>query len=440
MRFLRRPALGLIGRIFVILLLTVLVEFAASSWLYERARDVSVRDDEAHRLAEHLVIARKLVTEQPLAQRPAIADDLTTNRYAIEWRERLPAPPPLAPPLRHMHSKVLEWEPALIGSDLRLQLSSLRGDNVIAGGLKLSDESWLHFKMREPPSRLDLAVGRLVTALIPAIGLILIGGLLLRQTLRPMRRLADAADRVGHGDVETVDEDGPAEVRRVIVAFNAMQARIQKLIGDRTEALAAVGHDFRTPLSRLRLRADQIVDHETRESIRRDISEMDDMVGSLLAYLGGDDEGETPVATDLAVLCATIVDNAADMDRDAVYRGPDHLEMPIRALGIRRAVINLVENALHYGGSARLTLVEESDRVLIRVDDDGPGIPEEARSAVLQPFVRLDRARSRDTSGFGLGLPIVVRAVEAENGTLTLENRPEGGLRAEICLPLDRHG
>lgn len=431
----RRPTLGLIGQIFAILLLTVLIEFAASTWLYERARDVSVRDDEAHRLAEHLVIARKLVSEHPAAERPAMAADLTTNRYTIDWRGSLPPPGPVAPSLKNMYAAVIAWEPDLARSELRL-VTQPRG-GFIAGGLRLPDKSWLHFSMREPPSRIGLAVGRLVTALVPAIGLILIGGLLLRQMLRPMRRLAAAADKVGVSapQVESVPEDGPAEVRRVIVAFNAMQARIHTLIADRTEALAAVGHDFRTPLSRLRLRADQVVDDETRGAIHHDVAEMDAMVASLLAYLGGDGDAEKPVSTDLAVMCATIVDNATDLGRDASYDGPDHLETRFRALGIKRAVVNLVENALHYGGSARLSLIDDGDHVLIRIDDDGPGIPDDARATVLQPFVRLDRARSRDTSGFGLGLPIVVRAVEAEAGTLTLTNRAEGGLRAEICLP-----
>lgn len=440
MRLLPRLSLGLIGRIFAVLLLTVLIEYAASTWLYERARDYSIRDDEAHRLAEHLVIARKLVSDAPRAQRPDMSEELTTNRYVVDWREALPPPPPVSPSLDRMFQQIVTWEPELARSDLRLRLSSPGRDGIISGGLRLPDRSWLYFRMRAPLHSLDLAIGRLLMALAPAVGLILIGGLLLRQMLRPMRRLAEAAERIGHDEVESVPEDGPAEVRRVIVAFNGMQARISKLIADRTEALAAVGHDFRTPLARLRLRAETITDPATREALHHDLAEMGDMVDSLLTYLGGEEDGDPPVAADLAVLVATVVDNVQDQGRDAEYEGPDHLEMAFRPLPMKRAVVNLVENALHYGGVARVAVIEDGDMAIVRVDDDGPGIPDAMRQRVLEPFVRLDRARSRDTSGFGLGLPIVVRAVEAEGGSLSLENRSGGGLRAEIRLPRKRHG
>jgi signal transduction histidine kinase len=301
--------------------------------------------------------------------------------------------------------------------------------------LQLGDGSWLYFRTREPIYRLDFAFGRVLFALTPAIALIVIGGLLVSQVLRPLRRLAKVADQVGHGEVETVPEEGPGEVRRVITAFNAMQDRIHRLIDDRTQALAAVGHDFRTPLARLRLRSDAIDDDELRDAILGDLSEMGDMVTSLLDYLGGDGDSETAVATDLAAMCETIANDAADQGRPASYDGPDHCERVVRPTGFKRAIVNLVENAIHYGGGARVSLVESEAGVTIRVEDDGPGIPEEAQLSVLQPFVRLDRARSRDTSGFGLGLPIVVRAVEAEGGTFALSNRAEGGLSAAITLP-----
>ncbi len=431
------PTLGLIGRVFAILLLAVLVEYGASTFLYERASQFSVRQDEAHRLAEHLVIAHKLIDEAPIGERPALAAELTTSRYAVAWRPVLPGSPAVAPSLDALTRQVLDWEPDLRDRDLRLNLTSPGRDGFITGALRLGDASWITFRTRQPVRALDMAFGRILLALTPAVALILIGGLLVRQMLGPMRDLARAADRVGHGEVEPVPERGPSEVRDTIVAFNAMQARIHTLIADRTQALAAVGHDFRTPLARLNLRADAIDDDDLRDAIQHDVVEMDQMVASLLAYLSGEDEAdaEQPAATDLAVLCATLADDVTDRGGLAVYHGPDHCELIVRRVALKRALTNLVDNALHYGTRVDLRLDEAPEAITIAIDDDGPGIAPADRARALEPFVRLDPARGRDTQGFGLGLAIVRRAVAAHGGTFTLETSPAGGLSARIALP-----
>ncbi|MGK6355205.1 ATP-binding protein [Sphingomonas sp. DT-207] len=427
--------LGLIGRIFAILLLAILIEFGASTFFYERAEQISVRNDEARRLAEHLVIARKLLDEQPSDQRSALAVDLTTSRYKIWWSPGLPAKLQVPATLDRVHRQIVDWEPTLRASNLRVRLIGPARKAVIAGGLTLTDGSWMGFTTREPVHDLSFSPERILLALAPAVAIILIGGVLVRQTLLPLRRLAKAAERVGAADQEVVPEAGPGEVRRVISAFNRMQARIHRLIEDRTQALAAVGHDMRTPLARLRLRADALGDNDAVDAMTADIGEMESMIDSLLAYLGGETNGETPVAVDLAVICATIADDARDRHRQVRYSGPAHLERELRPVGFKRALVNLVENGLHYGKHVWISLEERAGEVVIRIEDDGPGIAEDALDKVLEPFVRLDHARARDTMGLGLGLSIVKRAVEAEGATLLLSNRPEGGLRAEIRLP-----
>ena len=349
-----RPSLGLIGRIVAILLLTVLIEFAASTFLYEHASQFSVRDDEARRLAEHLVIARRLIDETPPGRRPAMASDLSTKRYAVEWHPDLPPLPPIAPSLVTMRQQVIAWEPRLGASDLRLRLTSPGRSSVVTGGLRLPDDSWLYFRTLEPLDNLYLSATRVFLALIPALALIILGGLLIRRALAPMRELAAAADRVGQDDYRAVAEAGPGDVRRVVVAFNRMQERIRRLIADRTQALAAVGHDLRTPLARLRLRADAVTDGDTRNAIGRDIGEMEAMVTSLLAFLGGDSDPETRVRCDIAVLCATIVDDLEDRGLPGRYEGPDHCEIVARPNALKRALGNLVDNALHYAGSATI--------------------------------------------------------------------------------------
>lgn len=428
---------GLIGRLVAILLLTIAVEFAVSTVLYERANRFSVRDDEARRLAEHLVIGRRLVAERPPVARPAEATALSTDRYALSWEPTRPVPTMRS--LAAMRQQIVEWEPALAGSDLRLRLTSPGQRSTVAGALRLPDGSWLHFRTLQPVAGLDLRTERVLLALVPALALMVIGGLLVRRALLPLRRLATAADRIGDGSGELVHvpEAGPGEVARVIGAFNRMGERIHALIETRTQALAAVGHDFRTPLARLRLRAEEVADPGRRAAIAGDVAEMEAMVDSLLAYLGGG-EAEAPVVADVAVICATLVDDATDAGRDATYQGPEHLPMPIRRLGLKRALGNLLDNALRFGTAVRVTLGEDARAVTIAVEDDGPGIEPAMLARVREPFVRGGAERGRDTAGFGLGLAIVSRMVELEGGTLTLANRAEGGLAATISLP--RHG
>lgn len=433
-----RPSVGLLGRIVAILLLTVVIEFGVSTLLYERASQFSVREDEARRLAEHLVIARKLVAERPWQERPAMAERLTTDRYIVSWAPSLPPPPRLAAELVDMRRQIVAWEPTLATSELRLQLDAPGRHTVVAGGLSLPDGSWLHFRTRETVHAWDLTIGRILLALVPAVALLVVGALLIRRTLRPLGTLAQAAGRFGTGaagDEIILPEAGTGEVRRVIRAFNDMQRRIHRLITDRTQALAAVGHDLRTPLSRLQLRLEAVGEPELREAIGGDVAEMEAMVSSLLAYLGGESDPEMPVRIDVAVLIATIVDDFFDRGTNAEYEGPEHCEMMVRPIGLKRAVGNLVDNAIHYGGNALVSLVPEENRITIRVEDDGPGIPPEDIAAALSPFTRLDPARARNTLGLGLGLAIVARTVEAEGGTLQLTNRATGGLCAELVLP-----
>ncbi|MCI4590115.1 ATP-binding protein [Sphingobium sp. BYY-5] len=432
-----RGSLGLLGRLFAILLVTVTLEFAVGTMIYERASHLSLQDDEARRLAEHLVIARKLLAEQPITERRTLGVHLTTDRYAVHWSPAAPPPPPLSPELERMRRQIVMWEPSLEKSGLWLRITPGR-HSEINGGLQLPDGSWLYFGMHHGGGKWAFTIGRMGLALIPVLALLLAGLLLIRRTLAPLRDLTHATHKIGRGAEVLVPEAGTADVRNLITAFNAMQARIHRLIDERTETLAAVGHDLRTPLARLQLRLESVKDSEVQEAMGGDLEEMGAMLESLLAFLGGEKDPEPSVRTDIAVSIATVVDAFQDHDHDVTYEGPDHLEMDVRALSLRRSVRNLIENALHYGQRARVSLERKGNEVLIRVDDDGPGIPRDRLEEVLRPFSRLDGARQRNTRGLGLGLAIVQKAVTAEGGQLILANRPDGGLRAEICLHLPK--
>ena len=435
-----RPSIGIAGRIVAVLLLTLLLEFGVSTMLYERASRFAVREDEAHRLAEHLVISRKLIADEASEVRAGEAAELTTDRYALRWERSLPPPPPIAPSLDSMRDQIVAWEPSLAAADLRVQLVSPGRDPYVTGGLTLPDGSWLYFRTVAPLVTVDLALERILLTLIPAVALMIVAILVVRRMLFPLRRLAAAADDFGASDGGAVPEAGPGDVRRVTAAFNRMQQRIRRLISDQTQALAAVGHDLRTPLARLKLRADGIGDTSLRQAVEGDVAEMEAMVASLLAFLGGADDPEQAVRIDVAVMAATIVDSLCDAGHSAEYDGPDHLELTVKPVSLKRAVNNLTSNAVRYGEQVWLRVSKDVSHVgggiVIAVEDDGPGISEADLSRVLEPFVRLDDARGRDTVGFGLGLAIVVRTVDRLGGTFALSNRAEGGLRAVITLPV----
>ncbi|CAN5323522.1 HAMP domain-containing sensor histidine kinase [soil metagenome] len=424
----------MLGRLFLILLLTVLVEFSASTLLYERASQLSLREDEAHRLAEHLVVSRALLDKRPQDQRQRIARDLITDRYSIGWSTSPPSNPSFRPHLDSMQRQILAWEPELARSSLRLRLPALQNGSTVIGDLRLTDGSWMNFEMRGLASQGNLATSRILRALIPAILLLVFSGLLIRSTLRPLRTLIGASSKVGLGKGQPIAEVGSSEIRSLIHAFNQMQDRIHKLIESRTLALAAVSHDLRTPLARLQLRIEEVDQPTLRDELNGDVAEMDDMVASLLAFFGQQSDAEKPALSDLAVTISTLVNDAADRGLDAHYIGPDHLEVTLRASAIRRAISNLIENALHYGGRAEVRLQTSGTGLTITVDDNGPGIPEDRMAEVLQPFVRLADARERNTSGMGLGLAIVASIVEAAGGAFTLTNRATGGLSAQITL------
>jgi len=430
--------LGLLGRILLILLLTVAVEFGASTLLYERASRYSIEESDAHRLAEHLVIAEKLLSERPVAERPEAARELTTDRYIVRWSPTIPERPAFPPRQKRMEAQVTNWEKGLAESHLQLRLVPSTHGQVVGGEMRMPDGSWIVFKTREAVQVWQFAIERTLVALVPALLLLTLGALLIRSTLLPLRKLIHAIGRVGSREgAASVEEEGTAEIRGLIHAFNGMQRRIHELIENRTQALAAVGHDLRTPLARLQLRLEGVENEEDRRAMQDDIGEMDDMIASLLTFLKGEDDPEPAVAVDVAVMAATLVEDATDRGRDAVYSGPEHLDWKVRPSMLRRALSNLIENALHYGKSVEVTVREEGGELVLCVADDGPGIPADQIENALQPFVRLDVERGRNTKGMGLGLAIVQQAVALENGRLSLSNAspPATGLIAEIRLP-----
>lgn len=303
---------------------------------------------------------------------------------------------------------------------------------VIAVGLE--NGGWAEFSVRPgywPRAGPLIWLG--VVALLVVLGLVW-GA---HRTTRPLRRFAEAADRLGlDANPPPLPERGPRELRNATRAFNRMTARIRRLVDDRTLMLAAVSHDLKTMLTRLRLRAEFIEDGEQKEKAAADLDEMQAMLEATLSFARDDAADERPVAVDLAAMLQSLAADLADAGRAAAYEGPDRLTLRGRPVALRRVFENLLDNALRYGGEAAVSLRQADGRAEVRIEDRGPGIPAALRERVFDPFFRVEASRSRATGGSGLGLAVVRAVVQRHDGEIALEDRPGGGLRARVALPL----
>ena len=328
-------------------------------------------------------------------------------------------PPPHGPPGEPPHG------PTNFGFGPALRIS-----------VQLFDGSWLNvvapLDPPEPLWRPRFLVPVVFSLLVVALAALAA----VRRAVSPFATFAAAAERLGV-DVSSpaLAEGGPREVRRAAQAFNIMQGRVRRLVEDRTQMLAAISHDLRTPITRLKLRAEFVEDDAEREKMLVDLDEMERMIASTLAFARDDAAREVRRPTDVAALVQGLVEDLAATGIAARYDGPESLVMRARPMGLKRAVANLLDNAGKYGKGARVRLEARPGDVLVVIDDDGPGIAEADREAVFAPFVRLETSRSRDTGGTGLGLSIARAGIRAHGGDIHLANRPEGGLRVTVELP-----
>lgn len=282
---------------------------------------------------------------------------------------------------------------------------------------------------RSPPG---LPGGVLVLVFGLSLGAVLAVSLVfLRRLTRPLSALTEAARRAGRGDRGArVAETGPPEFRAAAAAFNEMQARIARFDADRMRTLAAVGHDLRTPLTSLRIRAEMLPAADAEPMVRT-LDEMAVMAAGLIEYAQGGGAADPARSLDLGALIGPLCD-----ERGAAFHAGGPVRARVRPVALGRAVGNLVDNAIRYGGGARVSLVSEGAEARIHVDDDGPGIPPDQLAAMFEPFVRGEASRSVETGGTGLGLAIARAIAREHGGTITLANRQEGGLRATLGLPL----
>jgi len=316
-----------------------------------------------------------------------------------------------------------------------------RGVEVMVAGLRQpGDPRWIVARTIRPP--VDAGALWLIAAQTVLLFLVLLGTtyLVLRRITRPLAQLTDQVESFArtHEAREPLVPSGPEDVSRLIAAHNLLESRIASLLDEKDVMLGAIGHDLKTPLAALRVRIESVPDEMQRARMAEVIEDLRRSLDDILSLARVGRAKDAPEAAQLAALVESVVDEFEDMGKPVDIARAERIVAPVRVTWLRRALRNLIENALRYGSTASVSLARDGQWAVLAVEDDGPGIPPEDVAAMLEPFRRGEASRNRGTGGAGLGLTITRAIVREHDGELVLANRPEGGLRAEIRLPVVR--
>jgi signal transduction histidine kinase len=382
-----------------------------------------------------LAAAVQLLGSVSAAERPRLYADIARAFPQLDIENLPPGPVPAArdldrPDLRSLHRR--------LDNSYRIFPLARDGDNHRVG-IALPDGAMISAKLLPDLRQRPFWAGPwMITLLFAIISVSMLGLWAARALTAPLSSIAKAAENFSlNGAAPPLPERGPEEIRSVAKALNRMRERITTLIDDRTKMLAAISHDLRTPITRMRLRSEFIEDDIHRHRMLSDLDQMRSMLESVLSFLRNDRKLEAMTLTDIASTLQLITDQFTDMGHKVIYDGPDHVMATVRPDDLHRSVTNLVENAARFGAVATIRLRVSPDIVTIEVEDDGPGISDARKDVMLEPFVRGDDARNMDeTAGFGLGLSIARAVVLAHGGTLSLLDRQPHGLIVRIELPV----
>lgn len=315
-----------------------------------------------------------------------------------------------------------------------LQFSGNQGYGIRA---QLDDGRWLNAAYYQYDKESLWTASSLIPLGLTALMLALISIFIARRIARPLRNLAKAAEALGRGqNMPPLLEDGPEEIKRTAQSFNKMQSRLHRFVEDRTKMLAAIGHDLRTPLTSLRLRAEFVHDEEIQRKMIATIDELQSMTEAAISFAHGESVREETRNMDLEALVGSICADQADLGYPVTYEEGMKMKYCCRPDSLRRAIRNLIDNAVRYGGEARVSLRHTAATVDIIVEDRGPGIPDDMAEKVFAPFVRIETSRSRQTGGTGLGLSIVRAVARQHGGDISFSNT-ETGMQAIISLPIE---
>lgn len=460
------------GRTILVLLVGLSLSHIASLWVYTAERSEALNLSHDRLVAERMAMITRLIEETPVASRRQVLSVLDSPGLRVTEGPREPVvASPKESDRPHILQHILElylpdreeesilvhfaaaqderrtddlFGPENAGlnehtKDVRQFLESHIAETTITGtiqaSIQLADSSWLHFS--SPLSVPKALTPRMVLSMVIMLLAVLVLSIwAVRRWTAPLTTFAHAAERFGVDvNASPLPESGLLEVRKAAHSLNQMQERIQRFVEDRTQMIAAIAHDLGTPITRLRLRAEYIEDEEQHEKMLTDLNEMEDMIASTLTFARDDGATEPREIFDLNSLLQSICDDISDAGHTVKFQPKGRIPYAFRLVALRRAFANLLDNAVIYGGEAYLTVENGEDTIVVKIEDSGPGIPEDLHEDVFKPFRRLEGSRSRETGGTGLGLTVARTIIRAHGGDIVLTNRPEGGLRVEVTLP-----
>jgi signal transduction histidine kinase len=427
---------GISGQIAALVVVSIIAIhlFLAVTFLVFRPGESDPSIDRGH---GQLAAAVQLLGATPATERPRLFADIALAFPQLDI-ESLPsgfaaaANEPDGLDLRGLHRR-------LSGSYRIFSLAHEAGAHKI--GIALPDGAIISARF-VPDKRPFWSGPWMATLLFVVVSVTLLGLWAARALTAPLSAFAKAAESFSLNSAPApLPERGPEEIRSVAKALNRMRERISTLIDDRTKMLAAISHDLRTPITRMRLRSEFIEDHVHRSHMLGDLDQMRSMLESVLSFLRNDRKFESMTLVDIATTLQLVTDQFADMGHKVAYDGPQHAVVTARPDDLHRSITNLVENAVRFGAEATIRLSVSPTTVTIDVEDDGPGISDARKQVMLEPFVRGDDARNMDeTAGFGLGLSIARAIVLAHGGELSLNDRQPHGLIVRIELPVHQQG
>ncbi len=438
------------GRTIMVLVLGLGSILALAHYLYQVGIEREVTSSNTERLAERLNLLTASIASLEPHKREEAAHRMSGGPIEIHWGRE-----PLATAGGDLDASTLLLRDHLLAStprlgELGLIIGTDRSENSSHApakprddghttliSLPLDDGSWLNVTLVRVQATRPTSPSLLLSAALGAFGVVLVAFLMGGWLTRPLNQLAaEARQLFPTSQTVPLAETGTREVRTLASAINDLQFRIRRLVDDRTQMLAAVSHDLRTPLTRLRLRIEGVSNVEIRASIQTDLDEMEDMIDATLAFLRDDMASESIERVDLAAILQTIAADMADAGQKVDVHSPQSLVIAGRHLALKRALTNLVQNAVKYGGSAIVRLSVDGSNIRLSVRDEGPGIPADKLNAVFEPFYRIETSRGSSTGGHGLGLTVARSIARAHGGDVVLTNRTPRGLDAVLTLPI----
>lgn len=419
-------------RLFLILFAGLSVAHALSFGVLFLERYTAAKTMMLGNLERDVGISLALLDHLPASERQQWVAMLERGNYRYELGPGLPG----IPEVSGLGKEVAESIKTAVGPRLPVTVEAIPGPRQrVQAHVTLSDGSQVTIDLR--PRVMPIA-SWLPYVLVAQLALLLLcTWIAVRSAIRPLHRLAKAAETLEPGKkVARLDETGPTEVVYAVTAFNTMQDRINHYLEERVQILAAISHDLQTPITRMKLRAEVAEDGPEKEKLIGDLSEIERLVREGVAYAKtAHGNVEKPTRIDIGSFVESIAFDYQDTGKAVTAPRTLDAVVTTRPHALRRILTNLIDNALKFAGEAEVNIGRHPDgRICITVCDRGPGIPEEQLESVLQPFYRLEQSRNRDTGGTGLGLAIAHQLALAIGGSLSLKNRPGGGLAAEIVL------